>query len=111
MEGLTSHEVELARRFAEQARILLANAQAFARSEERNEQLREALASRDVIGQAKGILMEREGVSADQAFDILRRASQRSNVKLRELSEQLTQQRQRTPKSSVPTGRSNNNGG
>ncbi len=39
--------------------------------------LREALESWDVIGQAKGILMAAEGISADQAFDALCRASQR----------------------------------
>ena len=51
-----------------------------------DEQMEEALQSRDVIGQAKGMLMAREGVSADQAFDMLRRASQRLNVKLRDLA-------------------------
>ena len=49
-------------------------------------QMEEALQSRDLIGQAKGILMAREGVTADQAFDMLRRASQRLNVKLREVA-------------------------
>ena len=87
--GLEPAEVDQMRRFAEQATIMLANAQAFAESEQRNEQLKEALASRDIIGQAKGILMERENITADQAFDMLRRASQRSNVKLRDLAEQL----------------------
>jgi len=52
-------------------------------------QLREALGSRDVIGQAKGILMERERVTADEAFDMLRRASQQLNRKLRDLAEDL----------------------
>ena len=52
-------------------------------------QLQQALLSRDVIGQAKGIIMERERVTADQAFDVLRRASQHHNVKLRELAEQV----------------------
>jgi len=42
--------------------------------------------SRDVIGMAKGIIMARQKVSEDEAFDILRRASQRMNVKLRELA-------------------------
>jgi len=51
-----------------------------------DEQMDEALQSRDVIGQAKGILMAREGVDADQAFDMLRRASQRLNVKLRDVA-------------------------
>ena len=36
-------------------------------------QLRQALQSRDVIG-GKGILMERRGISADEAFNVLRRA-------------------------------------
>ncbi|PPK65458.1 GAF and ANTAR domain-containing protein [Actinokineospora auranticolor] len=53
------------------------------------EQLRDALDSRDVIGQAKGILMARRGVGADEAFDTLRRASQNINVKLRELAKTL----------------------
>lgn len=50
------------------------------------EQMDDALASRDLIGQAKGILMAREGVDADGAFDMLRRASQRLNVKLRDVA-------------------------
>lgn len=52
-------------------------------------QLQQALETRDVIGQAKGILMIREGITADEAFDILRRASQRSNVKLREVASRV----------------------
>jgi hypothetical protein len=52
--------------------------------------LHRALSSRDVIGQAKGMLMERQGLSAPQAFDVLRRASQRLNLRLTDLAEQLT---------------------
>jgi GAF domain-containing protein len=48
--------------------------------------LREALRTRDLIGQAKGILMERQGLSPDQAFDALCRVSQHSNVKLRDVA-------------------------
>jgi putative methionine-R-sulfoxide reductase with GAF domain len=48
-----------------------------------------AIRSRDVIGQAKGILMARQGVSEDRAFDMLRRASQRLNVKLRDVAERV----------------------
>ena len=51
-----------------------------------DEQMEEALQSRDIIGQAKGMIMAREGVTADQAFDMLRRASQRLNVKLRDVA-------------------------
>jgi len=56
-------------------------------------QLKEALNSRDVIGQAKGILMERRGVSPGKAFDTLRRASQALNVKLAQVAETLVEHR------------------
>ena len=52
-------------------------------------QLSEAVASRDVIGQAKGILMERGRITAAEAFDVLRTASQRLNRKLRDIAEEL----------------------
>ncbi len=51
--------------------------------------LEAALVSRNLIGQAQGILMERERITADQAFDILRRASQHLNVKLRDVAQRL----------------------
>lgn len=54
-------------------------------------QLHEALSSRDVIGQAKGILMERLKLTPDDAFDFLRRASQRLNVKLVEVAGRLAE--------------------
>jgi GAF domain-containing protein len=57
--------------------------------ERRVENLHSALGSREVIGQAQGILMERERISADQAFDVLRRASQYLNIKLREVAQTL----------------------
>jgi GAF domain-containing protein len=50
-----------------------------------------ALDSRDVIGQAKGILMERLKITADQAFGVLSRLSQRSNVKLRDVARNLVE--------------------
>jgi hypothetical protein len=59
----------------------------------RETQFQSALDSRDVIGQAKGILMERRGLPADEAFDVLRRASQDLNVKLRDVAETLAHRR------------------
>ena len=47
------------------------------------EQLNQALLTRDVIGQAKGILMERLKLTPEEAFDALRHSSQRLNEKLR----------------------------
>ena len=49
-------------------------------------QLHDALETRDVIGQAKGILMAAEGITDDDAFMILVRASQRANRKLRDIA-------------------------
>jgi hypothetical protein len=59
--------------------------------EQLGRQLHEALSSRDVIGQAKGILMERLRITPEDAFDTLRRSSQRLNVKLREIAEKLAE--------------------
>ncbi|MBO0676666.1 GAF and ANTAR domain-containing protein [Mycolicibacterium sp. S2-37] len=52
------------------------------KSARRGEQFRKALLSRDVIGQAKGMIMERYAVDSAQAFDLLRKLSQDSNVPL-----------------------------
>jgi ANTAR domain len=63
--------------------------------------LQAQLASMPVIEQAKGVLMAQQGCGADEAFDLLRRASQRSNVPVRELAEQIVAntQRRRAPAS------------
>ena len=49
-----------------------------------------ALANRDIIGQAKGILMERFKITADQAFDVLAKVSQDTNRKVHAVAEDLT---------------------
>ena len=55
--------------------------------------LREALASRTVIGQAEGILMERFDVDADQAFGVLVRYSQHRNEKLAVVAREVVRTR------------------
>lgn len=70
-------------------RILAAHAAIAASSTVQHANLRAALESRDLIGQAKGILMERFRVTPDQAFNLLIVASQRTNRKLRDIAEQL----------------------
>lgn len=52
-------------------------------------QLEEALLSRDVIGQAEGMLMAQRRISAAQAFEVLRTASQYLNVKLAKIAETI----------------------
>jgi transcriptional regulator with GAF, ATPase, and Fis domain len=49
--------------------------------------------ARKQVGQAQGILMERYGIDAQQAFGMLRQYSQENNTKLREIADQLTRDR------------------
>lgn len=58
--------------------------------------LKVALASRTVIGIALGIIIEREHVTETEAFQILKRMSQHSNVKLRDIAAQLAKDAQRS---------------
>ncbi len=53
------------------------------------QQMQSALSTRDRIGQAKGIIMERYGVDELRAFDLLRRLSQESQVKLVDIAQQV----------------------
>lgn len=53
-------------------------------------QLTAALVNRDVVGQAKGILMERYGLSADAAFGLLVRAAQDTHRAVRDVAARLT---------------------
>jgi AmiR/NasT family two-component response regulator len=53
---------------------------------ERNRQLEEALSSRVVIEQAKGVLAERHGLQVDEAFQLLRRASRSNRMRIHALA-------------------------
>jgi hypothetical protein len=75
--------------FAANAGVALSLAVTHETDRERTDNLQLALASREIIGQAQGIMMERERITADQAFDLLRRASQHLNLKLRDVAQSL----------------------
>jgi GAF domain-containing protein len=68
------------------AAIFAAFAAVAIRAAMEREQLIEAIATRDVIGQAKGIIMERTGVDDAEAFALLRDGSSRMNRKLRDVA-------------------------
>jgi hypothetical protein len=89
LDAFAASSQEAAGQFAGQAVVAIANAQAHAKALAKIEQLSEALESRDVIGQAKGIIMAEQRVTADEAFDRLRKLSQRVNIKLREVAERV----------------------
>lgn len=75
---------------SEQIALLVAAHAAIAFSDAKEiAQLTQALDTRDLIGQAKGILMERFKITPQQAFLVLTKASSDSNIKLRDVAEHL----------------------
>jgi GAF domain-containing protein len=72
--------------WAQQVTGALTVALRIADSDERTESLLGGLVTRATIGQAVGLLMAQERCTADEAFDLLRIASQRRNVKLRDVA-------------------------
>ncbi|WIM88758.1 GAF and ANTAR domain-containing protein [Candidatus Mycobacterium wuenschmannii] len=73
--------------------ILAAHAAAAILASRDSQQLQAALLSRDIIGQAKGMLMERFQVDAVGAFDMLRKLSQQMNVRLHEVAQRVVDTR------------------
>jgi GAF domain-containing protein len=71
---------------AEVVAVAVANADAHAQLGEQARNMRLAMESRAVIEQAKGVLMAQRHVAAEEAFEILREASQRYNRKLRDIA-------------------------
>lgn len=93
-EGFTDEDEAIGVELATTAAIVLANASAYWEAAELSEQLGEAMVSRAIIEQAKGIVMARSPrLSADDAFGVLRQASQRENVKLREVAQRIVDRR------------------
>lgn len=72
--------------FAQSGATVLANSSAYWKAYELGETLEQALRSRAVIEQAKGILMARSKLTEGDAFELLRKASQRENRKLRDVA-------------------------
>ncbi|RCW40718.1 response regulator receiver and ANTAR domain protein [Halopolyspora algeriensis] len=69
--------------------VLASHAAVALNSARTDEQLRTALTTREEIGKALGILMERHQLSDDAAFTVLKRISQDNNLKLRAVAETL----------------------
>jgi len=87
--ALTPTDIDTGLLLATHASLALAHTQAVEVADLRAAQLTRAIETRDVIGQAKGILMQRRGIDADEAYEVLRRTSQQLNVKLFEIAEAL----------------------
>ncbi|HEX4394035.1 MAG TPA: GAF and ANTAR domain-containing protein [Mycobacterium sp.] len=76
--------------------VLAAHAAAAILATRRGEQLQTAISTRDRIGQAKGIIMERYGVDEVRAFDMLRAISQESQIKLADVAQRVIDTRDNT---------------
>jgi anti-anti-sigma factor len=87
--GIRDHDRHTALLLATHASLALASARATELADLHEVELHRAIDSRDAIGQAKGILMNRQGITADEAFDLLSRTSQHLNVKLVDLARTL----------------------
>ncbi|WP_037255622.1 GAF and ANTAR domain-containing protein [Kibdelosporangium aridum] len=88
---------------ATHASLALAGTAAVTHAEITAANMLKAIDSRDVIGQAKGILMARRGITAEKAFDELRRASQNLNIKLTEVARILATHHTELELSDSPT--------
>jgi GAF domain-containing protein len=84
--GFGEDDEELCRAFAGQASIVVSNAQAYWAVFELSHNLNKAMQTRAIIEQAKGVLMSTNRIGADDAFELLRRRSQSSNRKLRDIA-------------------------
>ena len=87
--AFTEEDQVLAEEVATWVALAVGNAEATIRTSDELAHLRIAMRSRAVIEQAKGVLIERYKISDERAFAVLTRTSQQSNVKLREVADQL----------------------
>jgi len=79
---------------AEVVAVAIANADAHWQASEQARNMRLAMESRAVIEQAKGVLMAQRHLTAEQAFEVLRDASQRYNRKLRDIASGIVESTQ-----------------
>lgn len=85
-DHFSSVDVDVAHMLARHAAVAMDSARD-------TEHLWKAIDARNLVGQAQGILMERFGIDAEQAFAVLRRYSQDRNTKLQEVAQRLVEGR------------------
>lgn len=98
--GFELPDERAAKAFADHAAVVVAEATAAVTGETMNARLREAVATRDLINRATGVLIGDGGMGADEAFEILRRTAHRSGRKMRDVAVDVVRDRQarRRPK-------------
>ncbi|HEX2053206.1 MAG TPA: GAF and ANTAR domain-containing protein [Actinomycetota bacterium] len=91
-QAFSETDLAVARAFTDRSAVVLLNAKIYEEASELAAQMQEALASRAVIDQAKGIIMVTEKVSAEVAFKRLKSLSQAANVKVRDLARRIVEE-------------------
>lgn len=90
-------DIALAQEIASQAAVAVANAVLYESASQLAVQLQSAMESRATIEQAKGIIMATSRCSPEEAFEVLVRASQRENRKLRDIAGDLVARNSKPP--------------
>lgn len=90
-DAFDADDERIGQAFATHATITLTHARGYLNKEKTRLSLERALETRGIIDQAKGILMARTGRDADEAFESLRRASQRTNRKVFDLAQEIVE--------------------
>ena len=91
VKAFTEEDVATGTLFAAQVAVAVTNALGHAKDEETIHQLEDAVKTRQIIGQAVGIMMATRKVEADAAFEILKEVSQKSNLKLRDIAQRVVE--------------------
>ena len=94
---LGGQEMSAAESFAQQLAAAIQSVEVFKSTSKLAHDMAEAMRSRAVIEQAKGIIMADKHVGADEAFDQLVQLSQQLNVKLRDVARRLVEERTKPP--------------
>lgn len=96
-DAFGTDELAIGELLAAHASLAVSAATAYYSSVELADQMRQALESRAVIEQAKGVVMASAGCGAEEAFAVLVERSQRANVKLREVAQTVVDDARRSP--------------
>jgi len=99
-DAFSEEDQRVAELFVTQAAFVLANAQAYWDARTLSENLQEAMKSRAVIEQAKGIIISTTGCDEDEAIRVLVQQSQSQNIKLRDIATEIVRNASR--KSRLP---------
>lgn len=92
--AFSEEDIQTGALFAAQAAVAMAEALQHRGDLEKLDQLEEGMKTRQMIGQAVGILMATRALDQERAFQILVEASQNANIKLREIAERVVENAQ-----------------